>query len=310
MDDEKFNHNNDRQKNIIRVVILTRSGKNKGACVSGYDLNTHQFVRFVCDGEAASAVPFIEINGISVFDIVDAEIIEACPVGSQSENVLVKHNGIKRIIRYSGTIEDIRKSIRYPERISFMDSTDNRLFDVSKFHHSLEIISVQNLVLTKYRKYNESITTRATFQYNGKIYSDFRVTDFAFDMRKIEEDIIRIPFADLILSIPKDEFIYQGENKGFYKFVAAIYPIEKPDIIQISGGKQAKAMNEKSCGRQNIRNKVIGSREQSYESWSEYEDADLLKSYQERMSIHEIAVKHKRSDDAIISRLKNLGKEI
>lgn len=303
----KDNHFNERR--IIRVVVLTKSGKNKGACVSGFDLQTHKFVRFVRDAETASAIPFNEIYGIAPFDIVEVENGVECPLGPQSENILVNHMGIKRIIRYTGTIEDIRKNVKYSDNNSFMKDVNNRLFDVSSYHHSLEIVSVQNLVLTKH-KFHEKITTRASFSSEGKYYSDFRVTDFSYDMRKIEEDRVTVPYADLIISIPKDEFIYQGERKGYYKFVSAIYPIEKPYKEFAENYHVIDSNNGISGGRQNDRNQDKESRTFNNELWTETEDIVLIEDFNSRLSFHDIAVKHKRSSRAIISRLKELGKII
>ena len=220
----RVNSQPERQKDMIRIVLLTDSVKFGGACVSGFDPQTRRFVRFVSDAATGKEIPFSELRGIKTMDLVEAERVRDCPLGPQSENVLIRPGSIRRIGKYSGTIEDISREIQYSDRLMFSDTVANRLSDVSRFHHSLEIITVQDLVLREVDKYGGGTTTRANFKYNGKCYSDFRVTDFNYDLRKREETKMSFLSADLIISIPVQDLVINGVKKGYYKFVAAIYP--------------------------------------------------------------------------------------
>ena len=212
------------QRDVLRIVLLTDSGKFGGACVSGYNPQTKKLVRFVSDAATGKEIAFSELRGISPMDIVAAERVQDCPLGPQSENILIKPRSLRRVGRYDGTIEDIRQNLQYADSHMLSDTTSNRLSDITGINQSLEIISVQDLVLREAIRYDGGKTTRADFRYKGKYYSDYRVTDFNYDLRKREDKIIRIPSADLILSIPAKAYIVNGESKGFYKFVAAIYP--------------------------------------------------------------------------------------
>jgi len=212
------------QRDVLRIVLLTDSGKFGGACVSGYNPQTKKLVRFVSDAATGKEIAFSELRGISPMDIVAAERVQDCPLGPQSENILIKPRSLRRVGRYDGTIEDIRQNLQYADSHMLSDTTSNRLSDITGINHSLEIISVQNLVLREAIRYDGGKTTRADFRYKGKYYSDYRVTDFNYDLRKREDIIIRISSADLILSIPAKAYIVNGESKGFYKFIAAIYP--------------------------------------------------------------------------------------
>ena len=212
------------QRDVLRIVLLTDSGKFGGACVSGYNPQTKKLVRFVSDAATGKEIAFSELRGIFPMDIVAAERVQDCPLGPQSENILIKPRSLRRVGRYDGTIEDIRQNLQYADSHMLSDTTSNRLSDITGINHSLEIISVQDLVLREAIRYDGGKTTRADFRYKGKYYSDYRVTDFNYDLRKREDKIIRIPSADLILSIPAKAYIVNGESKGFYKFIAAIYP--------------------------------------------------------------------------------------
>ena len=93
-----------------------------------------------------------------------------------------------------------------------MNDPSYKQADVSMFHHSLEIIKVQNL---KVLPQEEKATKKCEFSYNGREYKFFRVTDPKYFA--INADIGN---AYLIISIPADPF-----NGFYYKFVAAIYPV-------------------------------------------------------------------------------------
>ena len=266
------------QRDVLRIVLLTDSGKFGGACVSGYNPQTKKLVRFVSDAATGKEIAFSELRGISPMDIVAAERVQDCPLGPQSENILIKPRSIRRVGRYDGTIEDIRKNLQYADSHMLSDTTSNRLSDITGINHSLEIISVQDLVLREAIRYDGGKTTRADFRYKGKYYSDYRVTDFYYDLRKREDKIIRIPSADLILSIPAKAYIVNGESKGFYKFIAAIYPT-------------ASQMPEPTSSHREKDDTV-----------------ELFKDYETGMPMRLMEEKYGRTDSEILSIIENFKK--
>ena len=292
------------QNEDIQAVLLTSSGKMGRACVAAYDLNAKQFVRFVADAATAAGIPFEEIRGLSAFDIVEVKAAKKCPIGPQTENVFVEEYGLRRIGKYKGTIEDIRKEIRYPDNRSLISEQKNRLIDISGYAHSLEIVPVRNVVLRKTKKRDGGMTTRAKFLYRDILYEDYRVTDFNYDLRNRKENEICIPFADLILSIPKEEYVREGHHYGFFKFIAAIYPVDTPKEEYVPAYAQGTPNNS----RQVLRDMVLGSRPNSYEPWTEQEDRCLLEEFDSGMPVNSVAEKHSRTNGAIRSRLKKLGR--
>ena len=294
------------EREIIRAVLLTSSGKNGAACVAAYDLDTKQFVRFVRDATTAKGIPFEELRGLSAFDIVEAEALQRCPVGPQTENVYVAPFGLHRIGRYEGTIEDIRKEIRYPDRRSLAYWECNRLYNVSGYRHSLEIVSVRDLVLKKTAKSSGGVTTRADSIYRDKLHKDYRVTDFGSDMRKREETELRIPFADLILSIPKEDYIKEDYSLGYFKFVAAIFPIDLP--AEDRGVAPAMARSTIPDSAQPYQAAATSRKGNAYEPWTDEEEKRLIEEYEAGASLVNIAEMHARSRGAIQARLKKLGR--
>lgn len=243
-----YEHHNGEEKGKIRVIILTKSGKNSGACVSGFDLRSNQFVRFVRDAETGAEIPFGEIRNISILDIAEATIVKRCPVGPQTENILVEENAIHKIGSYNKSIDNIYQNIVYPDKNRFMKIPGNRLNNVTGFHHSLEIIPVTDLILEKYTKRDGIITTRAMFQYEENLYKDYRVTDFTFDLRKTNESFKSFDNAYIIVSIPIKRFITDsGFDLGYFKFVSAIFPIGNPytnNIFDKNSKSKLKSSNE------------------------------------------------------------------
>ena len=207
--------------NNIQAIIIACSKKDGGFCVAAYNPINKKIIRFVSVDENAGAIEKREMQGISLLDIVEAKNIKSCPIDPQTENVLVGSNGIKHIRRYNGSIEDIRQQIQLSDNVSILDSATPKLNSVQDFHHSLEVVKVKKLklIITEYNK------TRASFSYNGRQYTDFRVTDPIYEKMVKECREIIIPSADIVLSIPLIPYEKNGKNWGYYKFVAAIYPL-------------------------------------------------------------------------------------
>lgn len=301
--EKKEKYPDDCPENGIYAVLLTSSGKNGGACVAAFDLRTKKFVRFVSNASTGAEIPFEEIRGLSIFDIVKVEAPQRCPLGPQTENVLVEAFGLRRVGRYSGTIEEIRKEIQYPDDRSLAFWESNRIKSIYGYRHSLEIITVEDLVLRKTRKRNGDLTTRADFSYRGKLHQDYRVTDFTYDLRERKENEISIPCADIILSIPKEDYKRDGFSLGYFKFVAAIFPIEcaKVERDQV----QIRRSFDDSIIKQGMTRNPGGN---AYEHWTEREDKQLIEEFETGMSMRSMAEVHARSLNAIRSRLKKLGK--
>lgn len=282
----------------MKAILLTRSGKCGGACVAGIDLASNRFVRFVREAASASEIPFSEIRGLMPLDILEVEILSRCPIGPQSENILVPRFAFRKTGFFSGSIPALAACIRYPDRGSLLADTENRLRSPGELRHSLELVTVQNLCFRKVLKYDRTETTRAAFDYHGRHYTDFRVTDLRFDLRKGNEEECFVPHAGLVLSIPKDPYTVAQNNFGYYKFVASVFPLEACPV--------PKPTMPVSEGRQRLRDLVPGTREQSYEPWTAQEDEALIEAYRAQMSVRQIAEQHQRSDGAIRSRLKKL----
>lgn len=201
----------------MRVAILTASAMKKaingkkysGKCITGLDLDNNRIVRFVQNKLGAPVEsPFCGFyHPLGVYNV---SIIDNCPLACQTENAIVDNIGASYIEEYEGGIEALYKrfqTIKYEDR-SFMLDGRYKLEDISPFKHSLEIIKACNIQLDG---------KKASFSYREKGFRFVSVTDPEY--KGVEKTIDQ---AYLIISIPTDDY----DGKGYFKFIAAIYPIE------------------------------------------------------------------------------------
>ena len=201
----------------MRVAILTASAMKKtidgedfsGKCITGLDLDNNRIVRFVRNRYGAPVEnPYCDrLQPLSVYDV---RFIDNCPLACQTENVIAEYRDATCLGNFEGGIDALYKQYQKIklEDSSFLLDGSYKLTDISPFKHSLEIIKASNIQLDG---------KKASFRYRGKGFRFVSVTDLAY---KGVERVIDQAF--LIISIPTEDF----DGKGFFKFIAALYPIE------------------------------------------------------------------------------------
>lgn len=208
----------------MRVVILTASTMKKtinddeysGKCVTGVDLDNKRIVRFVSTPEGAP-VENPHCDKFHALDIFDVSELQKCPKTCQTENIIGDYAKAKRCGKYDGEISDLYNIVRELQKTepSFMRNRSYKLDEISPFSHSIELIKVKDLHVFP-QEFNDEKKTKCSFQYNGGWCRFFSVTDPEYALK----DAV-IGDAYLAVSIPADKY----KDKGYYKFVAAIYPI-------------------------------------------------------------------------------------
>ena len=201
----------------IRIAILTASPMKKtikdetysGKCITGLDLDNNRIVRFVQNQLGAPVGnPFCKkFHPLSVYSI---RVIDDCPLVCQTENAIIDFSKTSFLGEFQGGMDALYmrfQTIEYEDR-SFLLDGRYKLDDISPFKHSLEIIRASNIQLDG---------KKASFSYRGKEFKFVSVTDPAY--KGVEKVIDQ---AYLIISIPTDDY----DGKGYFKFIAAIYPIE------------------------------------------------------------------------------------
>ena len=202
----------------MKVIILTASTMKKtidgkefsGKCVTGYDWVNNRVLRFVGNKDGAPmGNPFCD--QFNLLDVFDIPVLGPCPKSCQTENVLGDYGKAEYLGKYEGGIDTLYKKMQtmiLPDG-SFMWNRSYKLNNVSSFTHSLELIKVTDL------KKIDGQPKKCEFLHNGKACKFFSVTDPEF--ANMESYIGN---AYLAISIPSDGY----EDKGFFKFIAAIYP--------------------------------------------------------------------------------------
>ena len=215
----------------MEAVILTKSRMNShgvsGVCTTAYDFESGTILRFVSNQEGAP-IGNPHNSRYECLDVVEVNILKGCPIGPQTENVLVDQTSFKRVGKYTGDLSELFDEIydihcfdrQYmfdiPEVFSY------KLDSVDRFNHSVEIIRVSDLVLTRSEWGSTSASFFATTQDGKRNFRYYTVTDTRFALRNNPESEKKIGNAYIVVSIP---YTPHKKDGCFYKFVAAIYPI-------------------------------------------------------------------------------------
>ncbi len=203
----------------MKVAILTASTMKKtingkiysGKCITGLDLENNKIVRFVRN-ELGAPIENPFCNFYQPLGVYNVKYIANCPLACQTENIIVDYCKPHHAGEHAGGIEDLFRRFQKIKcgDTSFMLDGSYKLQDITPFKHSLEIIKATDIQLKG---------KKASFNYNGKAFKFVSVTDPAY--KEAEETIDE---AYLVISIPTDDF----DGLGYFKFVASIFPIEKP----------------------------------------------------------------------------------
>jgi hypothetical protein len=193
----------------MKLVVLTMSAMRMkdgtyGNCVAGIT-DQDEWVRLVSatDGDSLSDQT---CKAFRRLDIIDVDVTP-CPIKNHPENVkLEKFN--KKIGRYI-TIEDVVETHGVDSEEFCFVNTEHILYERERQ------LTDKSLMLVKVQKLQVLDNSKARFTYNGKWYDDISVTDNSH--RKPRE----YGNAYIVVSLPPET----GGYVGYYKFIAAIYPL-------------------------------------------------------------------------------------
>jgi len=197
----------------MKLVILTKSAKRMndgityGNCVAGIN-ERGDWVRLVSDADGDSLSDRI-CKPFDCLDVIDVEA-SPCPIKNQPENAILEQFN-KKIGRY--TINDVVEMYGVDcGRFCFVNSyaslseRERRLVE-----NSLILIKVQKLSIY----FDDRHIIKAQFTYNKTPYSNISITD---NRHKKPTEFSE---AYIVMSLPSDT----GKYSGYYKFIAAVYPV-------------------------------------------------------------------------------------
>lgn len=209
---------------IVTVVILTKSTMKGGFCITGFDLNSRKWIRFVTDETGTPLMEpqtkFFNVPGVlKPLDIVRVNMIKNVPANNHTEDVIVNYETLSK--RGTSRLEAVRRfhpeeehDFIFGNNLDFLTQQEMQKF---KFDYSLVFVSVKNFEIT-YQQKIDRISCRASFNYNGNNYSSIRITDPDYTN---QSEPVNLDEAYLVMSMPKVPYEKDGR---FYKFVAKIFP--------------------------------------------------------------------------------------
>lgn len=210
----------------IQVVILTKSAKFGKFCVAGIDVHTGKWVRLTssdanCHGAIDGRYLRYTDNTIcNVLDVVAVAISSHSPQNVQPENYLIDERfRFKKIGKMS--INDAI-AIHPCEKHEYIFGNEYCCINeqnINDVGHSLTLVEVRDLILTKHNNNNNQPKTKAAFIYNKMQYNDFAVTDQNFFCIN---GIVKYKHAYLVVSLPDSPYA-GAHNNYYYKFIAKIF---------------------------------------------------------------------------------------
>jgi hypothetical protein len=201
------------------IVLMTKSLKDRGYCVAGIDLQTKQWIRLVSstDGDAIEK-EVLDNDKIQELDTIKVEVIKPTPHKCHTEDWLLDLTA--PIIKTGSlSLDQVIKLRPLDNNATLYGNTKGELTadEIKLQKHSLEMVSVSNVIFDTAMKGDGRNHHHITFNYNGSKH-DCSLTDPKVRNEKL--DGFPIPKAYLIVSIPKDPY---GENETYKKFVAKIF---------------------------------------------------------------------------------------
>lgn len=211
----------------MQAVVLTLSGKNKGICLAVYYPEKNRLYRLVSDGQAGE-LPMSMKKGLNLLDVIEFTPVAFHKNGPQCENIQINMNtGIRRVGRYGNSIQFIYNAVNKDRNTGgkVFGTNFKSLKHADFFRHSLELVRVSNLRIEK-QVFDNRATGKASFMCGGLQHEKYSVTDFDYDIRNKNVDCWPIGNAILVVSIPPEPYYDKtGTNRGYYKFISAIYEL-------------------------------------------------------------------------------------
>ena len=203
------------------IVILTKSTMKGGYCVSGIDVQSHEWIRLVADSTGSPLndrlMTCIDEEGMSKhcepLDVVRVDV-ETVPLLNHTENCRVKDSA-DVVMRRLGTmtLDDVVQLLPsetheyvYGNSAESLSEDEMRGFG---FKYSLMMIRVKNLSLR---------TNKADFDYNGIHYRNMSVTDPYYHGFSAG-----LGDAYIVVSMPSAP---DRRSKRYYKLIAKIFPLK------------------------------------------------------------------------------------
>lgn len=209
----------------VQMILMTKSYKHGKYCVSGFDLNSGEWIRLVSSKDHNNAVNKWVVDNPprkECLDIIEVELLEHAPLTCQTENFLInERNEILKIDHIQ--IEDILNN-KFLDEASYVFGNSSKSIteeEALNLGYSLSFVLVQDFIVScYYDDHYERWVNKCSFKYNGRRYVDISLTDPEY--RREEYNGKLFESVALVVSLPSEP--YQGDGR-FYKFVAKVFEV-------------------------------------------------------------------------------------
>lgn len=202
---------------IKKVVILSLSEKWGKKCVACYDMEAEKLIRLVSEAESGDGIEAEHLRGVNLLNEVEIKIIKECPLGHQTENVLIDLNfGIRKTTRIAKEklVELMVEKTKRPNKL--FGGTYYKASNLDNVDYSLQLVKFEDLQFELVPNAQGQKKTKARFIFDGEVYSGYAITD-----KRFFSATDSISSGYMLVSIPpSDDFTAKN---GYFKYVSAIF---------------------------------------------------------------------------------------
>lgn len=202
-----------------KILILTKSSKNKNYCIAGINIESGDWMRLVSNDKLIDGAIPKEYAHFSPFNIVNVDVLEKKPQDHQVENCLINLNTPAEILKKNIPLNILLRVLKdYCQDYEYLFCNTKPYLTSRELHslnYSLLITPVSDLIV-----YNNLYTKKkADFIHNEHKYTNISVTD----PDTYNDSYLEYKKALIIMSLP----LHTPTEERYYKFIAKIIPINE-----------------------------------------------------------------------------------
>jgi hypothetical protein len=194
----------------LNLTVIAKSDKHTGYCVAAMN-EQGKMIRLVRDAEG-HALTEEQYNFEKLYNITVSA--QHAPLKHQSENYVLTE--LLETHKSGKTIKDLNVRLQNPPFV--FQNTEPCLTEKDMRNQKYSFLFVQVDDLHIYQ--NDEVKYKADFSYRGRDYESFSITDPGFKNK--ERTIKR---TAILVSLPDAPYKRYG-NELYYKFIAAVYPLD------------------------------------------------------------------------------------
>lgn len=204
---------------VRKIIVMTKSSKYSGNCVTGIDVHTGEWIRLVTKDEksmgAVSDRNLILPNGqsVDVLDVVEVSIEGKCDDKLHPENYYLDET---KPIKKEGKVSFADVLCIHPAEVKDTLYGNNLEFadDVESLGYSLVLAEVKDFEILHRTNRIGMQKTKANFVYRGRKYTNISITDPKF-YKVVDGTVYEQAYIVMSIGAP-----WEGK---YYKYLSAVF---------------------------------------------------------------------------------------